>query len=202
MLLEKLATIAAKNEKGEVFSIVKTYSDYAENPREYSEHSSRFYTFERSYFSPDSHNYSSVGEWADDLGVELGNEPDDLIKSMKDKGYIALPVWRFEHSGVSYSASLNNPYFCPWDSGMVGIIYMSYTDIRKEYGVSRVDVKTIEKVRKNLALQVKEYSYYANGEVYLYELYDNNGESIEISGPFYGNLSDEEVCGAFGLYLA
>lgn len=187
----KLDTIKVKNSKGEIWTLVKTYDNCPENPREYFERISTFYTFENRHNSPDKHSYRSVNEWADANGFIVGNSPNDLIDSMTKKGYIALPVWRYEHSSVSYSAAMTNPYNCRWDSGMVGIIYISKKDVRKYLSVKKVTTKVESEMIDILQSEVKEYSSYSNGDVYSYELYDSNDELVDsVSGIYDSDFDD------------
>lgn len=199
---DRLDTFKAKNAAGEEFTVVKTYDDWAENPREVSEYYSHFYTFERGRYSPDSHRYASAEEWADDNGFDMGNSPEDLINSMAKRGYVALPVWRYEHSAVSYAAEDSNPYHCPWDSGMVGIIYASREEIRKALNVKKVTASIITTVKNTFIAEVDEYSHYANGDVYEYDVYDDKGQFTESIGNFYtDDYPAEDVCSLIGLTL-
>lgn len=179
-----------KSETGEEFTIEKTFDEFAENPRLDFDHFSHFFTFER---QSDAHHYISTADWAYENGFSLGNNPNDLISSMERKGFVALPVWRYEHSVVAYRAAMNNLFHCPWDSGMVGIIYASKDEIRKEYKVNRVSSKLIGQVLSLFCSEVESFSSYANGDVYLFSMIDNEGNLVESVGGVYldDDLSDE-----------
>ncbi|MBN9314219.1 MAG: hypothetical protein J0I99_00615 [Devosia sp.] len=63
-----------------------------------------------------------------------------------------------------------------------GFVYATYADIAKEYG--KVTPETIERARKLLQGEVKEYSDWATGNVYGYRLFgpptlDDEGDEIE-----------------------
>lgn len=198
----KLNTIKAKNIYGELFTVIETYDDNAINPRNRSDvvYVSHFYTFERKYCSPDAHGYRSINEWADSNDFNLGSSPEDLIESMAHNGYIALPVWRYEHGGVSYSAAMNNPYNCPWDSGMVGIIYVAYKADQEDECI-----KTKDDAIKMLKEEVDEYSKYINGELRIYEVYDEDNNLVDSMDECYindfcdGVPSPEAICSFFEL---
>ena len=53
---------------------------------------------------------------------------------------------------------------------MLGYIYVTKENVRKEYGVKRVTRKIIEKVTKLLECEVQEYDHYLTGNVYGYEI--------------------------------
>ena len=199
--MNSIKTMYAQNSNGEVFKVEKCYDDFAENPRTYSDYFSHFYTFEQRHTSPDEHHYRSASDWANAHGFSLGSNPEDLIASMARKGYVALPVWRSEPTGCSYQAAMTNPFCCPWDSGMVGVIYASREEIRNNYGAKRVSPKLEEKVLDLFRSEVNEYSSYANGDVYLFSLIDSEGNQIESVGDIYSDIeSDEDIIKSyFGL---
>lgn len=70
-----------------------------------------------------------------------------------------------------------------WDTSMVGIIYMTHEEIKKEFG--SVDGTTIERAVSLMRSEVEEYDQYLRGEVYGYVVAD--GEDDEQScWRFYG----------------
>lgn len=190
--------------------LIEEYDEGAQNPREWNEYYSKFVTFQRGYHSPDKHDFEDF----DDLVATLGKKSIintyrtkgaaagnlELIEYLKKKGIIAIPVYKYDHSGCSYSAAMSNPY--PdggWDSGMVGIIYAHNSDIAKAYCVKRVGKKTVEKVIACLEAEVEEYSYWAQGEAYCYTLQDSEGNEIDSCCGFYGPLADNGALYNFGI---
>lgn len=114
-------------------------------------------------------------------------ESNELIKLLRDiKGMVFLPLYLFDHSGLSISTS----DFCEkWDSGQVGWIYMTPKDVIKEYG--EVNNYTIAKAKHLLEIEVELYDYYLRGENYGYQLYDLNEEDeIDSCWGFIGELDD------------
>jgi hypothetical protein len=93
-----------------------------------------------------------------------------------EEDYIYLPLYLYDHSGITMSTE---PFSCPWDSGMVGYIYVSLDDIRKEYGVTTVTDELIEKVKAHLSVEVDTYDKYLRGEAYGYIITDEHGEPID-----------------------
>ena len=58
---------------------------------------------------------------------------------------VVLPVYMYDHSGITINTT---GFSCPWDSGMVGIIYVSKEKIREKFNIKRISSKLIEKVKK------------------------------------------------------
>lgn len=115
----------------------------AESPREWC-NLGTFWTMHRSYASPDPHTH------------------EDQVP----KDAIVLPVWMYSHGAVAYAAAERNPFHCPWDSGQVGVIFVTRSDIRKEFGWKRISKKREQKIKDLLKGEVEVFSQWANGEVY------------------------------------
>ena len=191
--------VTMEGEDSAVLTVTKEYEDYAESPREFSEHQTTFYTFERRHGSPDKHNFARPEDWAEKNGFDMGECIGDLIKSMQNKGFIVMPVWRYEHSGVAYQASNTNPFCDPWDSGVAGFIYISRKDARNMLGVKRLTAAMQEKIIESLKAEVEEWSDYANGDVYCYTLWNEDGESQDCIGNVYGDIDIDSIFSEFGV---
>ena len=186
-----------KTDKGILREELDEYGDVS-SPREFNDFSI-FLTFERGYSSPDKSEYKSykelivdlVGEKADKIyseeGVGKGN--DYVLSYLTKRGYAALPVYKYEHSGIAYKAAKRNPFFDDWDSGLVGMIYVTPEVIKRHYNVNIITKSLIEQIQKRLKEEVEYYSNWANGDVYIYYLYPNENEEPEIIGGFIGDMS-------------
>lgn len=111
-----------------------------------------------------------------------------------DRGYIWLPVWAFEHSGVYLRAAANNPFtaiYGGWDTGLFGIVAVSRETVRREYGCKHITPEIKKKVLGALKAEIEEYSNYLNGEVYGYVLTDSDGEEIDSCWGYYGSDLEE-----------
>lgn len=89
----------------------------------------------------------------------------EMLENMFFERFIALPLYLYDHSGITIST---HPFSCRWDSGKVGYIYISYERIRKEYSVKRVTKKLRKQVREYLKGEVKTLDQYLTGDVYGY----------------------------------
>jgi len=118
----------------------------------------------------DWHNLGTIITWSK-------SEPD-----IQDS--ILLPVYLLGHSGRSVSTT---PFNDKWDSGQVGIIYVSRAKVREEYGVKRITKDTAEKVRGVLRSEIEALNQYLNGEVYGYLIENGAGEELDSCWGMYGH---------------
>lgn len=184
------------------YSVKVTYDPISdmESPREWEE-STTFLTQHPRYISPDEIDGSGIIEHiARKFGVfeqerewdgrfiydEYSDDPDRIFKAL-DQDTIWLPVYAYEHGAIMYRAAQSNPFHCKWDSGMVGLIYMTKVEVRNEYGVKRISPKLREQVLKRLRSEVEEWSSWANGEVYSFTIEDENGEFVDSCGGWIGD---------------
>lgn len=114
-------------------------------------------------------------EWLECLlnDYEYDHEFTDrkIILERLQKYIIIMPVYLYDHSGISLSTS---PFSCSWDSGQVGFIHVSIDQIKKEYGWKNLTQKRREKIQGYLENEIKTYSDYVEGNVYGYEIYDGD----------------------------
>jgi hypothetical protein len=89
----------------------------------------------------------------------------------KDGAALILPLYLYDHSGISMSTS---EFSCPWDSGQVGFIYVSRTKVLEEYSVKRLSKKALTHARVVLESEVKTYDQYLRGDVYGYDIEDGD----------------------------
>ncbi len=137
--------------------------------------------------------------WRYNLGnVQVGGQDDLLAKLLDcyedelpeenpwdevDSRYIWLPLYVYDHGGISISTG---PFSCPWDSGQVGVIAVSKSKLRKVYGWQRLTTKRIRQVEAWLRAEVEEYDAYLTGEVYGYRVLDSQGGECDSCWGFYG----------------
>lgn len=99
---------------------------------------------------------------------------------------IILPLWLYDHSGLSIAAGNGNPFHCPWDSGQVGYVYVTKENARSEYGWERISKKRREFLVKIILGEVRTYRQYLTGQVYGFVAKDENGKVIDSCMGFYG----------------
>ena len=74
---------------------------------------------------------------------------------------VCFPVYMYDHGGIAISVE---PYYCRWDSGQVGFIFVSKSKLRKEYCVKRLTKSIIENAKSALIAEVNQYSKYLQGD--------------------------------------
>lgn len=125
--------------------------------------------------------------------------PEEAIAIYESDEYISLPLYLYDHSGITMSTA---PFSCPWDSGQVGIIYVSIEKVVKEFGELTAEIR--EQVYNILVSEVKAYDQFLIGDVWFYSIQKakvytaddddtlTQWETIEACGGFYGREDCEE----------
>jgi hypothetical protein len=101
------------------------------------------------------------------------------------KKVVSLPLYLYDHSGLAMSTEsfIGRAHHAEWDSGLVGVIIATKTQIRGWFGKKRVTKKLTERVHRIFRAEVEEYSKYLNGECYGY-ITEKNGR-VESCYGFY-----------------
>ena len=111
-----------------------------------------------------------------------------LQKIVNKKDVVAIPLYLYEHSGITISTT---PFACPWDSGQIGWIYITYPEIHKHFSRKRVSKKLLTLVEKILRDEVQEYDNYLRGNIYGYYIIGPEGEEDTLDS-CYGFSGDYE----------
>lgn len=122
--------------------------------------------------------------------IERGEEI--VRKHFKDVA-ICYPVHLYEHSGTSISIDYSGQYTCRWDSGTIGFAIVTKEAIRHNFGIKRVTKEYIEKADRILKGEIETLNQYVQGEVYGFEVEDEDGNYVDSCYGFYG--SDIETNG-------
>jgi hypothetical protein len=121
------------------------------------------------------------------------DEMEAHLRKEKDAALI-LPLYLYDHSGITMSTK---PFSCPWDSGRLGLIYVTKAKLREEYGVKRLGAATLRKATAVLEGEVETYDQYLRGDVYGYAVEDEGGNVLDSCWGFYGlDYCREEAKGA------
>ena len=105
---------------------------------------------------------------------------DEEVIGLAEKDYYILPLFLYDHSGITMSTGC---FSCPWDSGQVGWIYISIEKAAQE------GWKTPEQAYKAMESEVEEYDHYLTGQCYGYVVEDADGEEIDSC---WGFLEDSD----------
>lgn len=191
--------------KGYVIEIIQ--DDDGINPRSEWDNLATMICFHNRYTLGDKHTYRNPQEMLRDLAIEAdpylqdrieywedgkgwaqlqnkhpntcGEMSDQkinkAIQSAIDKHFIILPLYLYDHSGITMSTS---PFSCPWDSGQVGIIYISNKKALAEYGFKRLTKANRAKIISYMVNEVECYDQYLTGDIYGFHVHklDEDGE--------------------------
>lgn len=134
--------------------LVIFYDPEPPNPRTEHDNLGRMALFHRRY---------TLG----DKDIPFRSEDFDCWESMREhiekelKAVVCLPVYLYDHSGLTISTS---PFYSPWDSGQVGFIYVTPAQA-KEYGIEP-SAEGLENLLNGLLGAVEEYDCYLRGECF------------------------------------
>ena len=146
-------------------------------------------------------NPESPREWSN-IGVivcwhnryDLGDkhnfgEPDEFYEWLKDNPAIVLPLYLYEHGGITMSCSNSGyPFTDMFDAGQVGYIYITREKIRQEYGWKYLTSSRIATIKTYLMNEVHTYDDYLTGNVYGYITRCNQcGAELDSCWGFYGS---------------
>ncbi len=115
--------------------------------------------------------------------------PNHDLLALAGKENIVLPLFLYDHSGLSISASsfVGREVHAEWDSGQVGWIYATAGEVKETYG--SVSTENMEKAKQCLLSEVKTYDAFLSGQCYGFRLY-KDGEEIQAGSGYFGFLSD------------
>lgn len=121
-----------------------------------------------------------------DYEVESAKLEKDFAEKRRaafDEVAISLPLYLYDHSGITMNTT---GFSCRWDSGMVGIIYITREKILKEFSRKVLTKSLREKVLASLKIEVETYDHHLTGAVYGFSTKDAEGEVIDSCGGFFG----------------
>ncbi len=94
-------------------------------------------------------------------------------REAKSNGDITLPLYMYDHSGITISLS---PFSCRWDSGQVGFVQIPRKRMLEEFSSKRFTPKLKEKAEQIAQGEVDTFDSFLRGEVYGY-IIDDDGDS-------------------------
>jgi hypothetical protein len=180
------------------------------NPREDCDPAGKMVCWHHRYNLGEKHDYASPTDFilqlaapyfeakARLLGIEtddyddyldpLGLSDEESFKQAReyvDKNYVILPLYLYDHGGLSMSTG---KFSCPWDSRQVGYIYISFEQARKEWPSDTLE-ESIERATRCLKAEVSEYDAFMRGDVVNRIVEDEEGEEIDSC---WGYFPDEK----------
>jgi hypothetical protein len=144
----------------------------------------------------ESRDYRDSWEEGDEA-LDL-SEPSDLWTAIQRcSDVIACPLYLYDHSGITISMGRGgNPFSCPWDSGMVGFIFMTKAMILSNWmkpATARLTPALKAQALDLMDGETKTYDMYLTGDVYGYvveridpEDEDEDGEELDSCWGMFG----------------
>jgi hypothetical protein len=163
-------------------TLIIEYDPDPMNPRTEYDNMGKMVCFHRRYILGDKndHDPGDFSGW--------NSLKDHLIKS--HNAFIIIPIYMIDHSGISIRASRDFSDCDPgqWDSGQIGFIYCTRSDVQREYGkkFKKITPEEIENARAYLMGEIEDYNRYLSGECYMYRVENPAGEILDSCGGFYG----------------
>lgn len=136
--------------------------------------------FHNRYDLGDNHNYSS-----DDYS---GWEEMKKAIIKEENTAVILPLYLYDHSGISISTGA---FSCRWDSGQIGFIFVSKEKALEEFGGKIVTAKLKQKLQAILEGEVETYTQYVEGDVYGFQIVDEEDDVVDSCYGFYGSNHKE-----------
>lgn len=132
-------------------------------------------------YLPDEAGLARSGDFVADVVAKYGDN------------VLLVPIYVYDHSGVSYSTGdpirpgepvpSGAEHGDRWDTSMAGFAIITEDNVRKMHGAA--DAKAWEQSVKNADGEVADYGRYVNGEVYRFTEYDLDGQWSDSVGGFY-----------------
>ena len=112
----------------------------------------------------------------------------DLIGAalLKCKDILALPLYLYDHSGITMSTSRAYPFNCPWDTGLVGFIFMDKSAVLREFGGTRLTPTVKRRALDLMVAEVEAYDQFLTGDVWGYVVENADGEHLDSCWGLYG----------------
>lgn len=151
----------------------------AESPREW-DNLGEMICFHRRYSLGDRHDFHDGDEFRRSLG----------------KGDIVLPLYLYDHSGITMSTTSDTFRSFDshgWDWGCVGWIVARAEAVREEWKVKRISPKLRQRVISLLRNEVDVYDKFLTGDTWGYEIADEDGSFLDSCYGFYGREDAESA---------
>lgn len=103
---------------------------------------------------------------------------EDALQKIVDRHYLHLPLYLYDHSGITIRTTA---FSCPWDSGQVGVIYVTKKRAIEEWGKKICTKQVRDKALAYLKGEVEEYDHYLTGNVWgvCYATFNYDAETEE-----------------------
>ena len=152
-----------KNNDGSIENIKICYDENSDSPRDWDNLAEIVVT----------NSYKHLG----DTVLTEYDEDEDEDEGMDDLYAVWKPLYIYDHSGISLSTT---PFSCPWDSGQIGYVGVTWETAKREFSYMSGD-RLIERLNDVIEGEIATLNAWVNGEVYgyIYTKTDSEGNEIE-----------------------
>lgn len=177
--------------KAPAYKLQVEIDEFPPDPRTDYDNFGKMICWHRRYDLGDKHDFSEPREFLKHL-INADNDSLDYLsinelKELAGKNNVIIPLYLYDHSGITISCSHSYQYNDRWGAGQVGWIYASYDDIQKELG--GVNSETLEQTKQILTGETSAYDDYLRGECYRYTIEKNGVEVVSCWG-YLGNFRE------------
>jgi hypothetical protein len=116
----------------------------------------------------------------------MGDKDAADPRTLKDKDIaVQRPIYMYDHSGITISHS---PFSCPWDSGQLGVHYITKAKANEEWGKGKW---TEEQLYRVLEGELETYDHFIRGNVWGFVVEDEEGDHVDSCWGFYGDKLED-----------
>jgi len=116
-------------------------------------------------------------------------DPDAVAPFYAGPLAVELPIYMLDHSGLALS---HTPFSCPWDSGLLGTHYMTLAVAKDNWPETPGEETELQElVEEYLKTELRVYNNFIQGNVWGYEVVDEEDEIVDSCYGFYGERLGE-----------
>jgi hypothetical protein len=153
---------AVKTKKYRGYSIEVFYDESPENPLKEFDFLGTFSTFTCKYDLSSKDNPFKT--------------PEELQAFFDKEKPIYIPIYIYDHSGITINTI---GFSFIWDSAKIGYIWVDRKKVLGDYNKKKLSKSLIETVKKVLKTEVEQVDQWLKGEVYGYQIKDEDGEEVD-----------------------
>ena len=158
------------------------FDQFADNPRNW-DNIGYFITCDSRYNSPDDNEelkslIQNTGDESNSLEEHINKIKTEMTSNGYGKVVYITPVYKYEHGNIVYRRGRANCF----DISNNGFYIITDKTLKEYTADQKQSISCLEEVIDN---ELKIYTQWANGEVYYFTLYDENGERRDGYGDIY-----------------
>lgn len=138
------------------------------NPREEFDQTCTLVCWHRRYRLGDSHDW---------------HDPQEFLREMEDRPHLKLPLYLYDHSGITIATS---PFPCPWDSGQVGWVFIDRCDFHQLGDPNDAETSAQDRAMAAMRAEVAEYDQFISGDVWWVRVEGTEDNVLDSCCGFYG----------------